>query len=98
LRSIVARRVSVGYRETKLIKYERNSLFVVFVEFEVLTAIDMKSSIFWDVTPCSPVNDNIRFVGTYRLHLRGERLSLARSQHETGSKICYLLHASFMAR
>jgi hypothetical protein len=35
---------SVGYRETKFIKHERNSLFVVCVEFEVRTAMDMKSS------------------------------------------------------
>jgi hypothetical protein len=26
------------------------------VGFEVLTAVVMKSSIFWDITPCSPLN------------------------------------------
>jgi hypothetical protein len=26
---------------------------------------------FWDVTPCSPLNFNRRFGGTYRLHLQG---------------------------
>jgi hypothetical protein len=25
------------------------------MEFEVLTAVIMKSSVFWDITPCSPV-------------------------------------------
>jgi hypothetical protein len=29
----------------------------------------MKSFIFWDITPCSPLSDNRLFGGTYRLHL-----------------------------
>jgi hypothetical protein len=29
-----------------------------------------KSSIFWDITPCSPLKDNIRFEGTRRLQLQ----------------------------
>jgi hypothetical protein len=28
------------------------------VEFEVLTAVVMKSSNFWDITPCSPLKVN----------------------------------------
>jgi hypothetical protein len=39
-------------------------------EFEVLTAVLMKSTIFWDITPCSPLKINGRFGGTYRLHLQ----------------------------
>jgi hypothetical protein len=39
--------------------------------FEVLTAVIMKSTIFWDMTPCSPLKFNRRFGGT-RLHLRIE--------------------------
>jgi hypothetical protein len=27
----------------------------LFVQFEVLTAVVMKSSIFWDITPCNPL-------------------------------------------
>jgi hypothetical protein len=26
--------------------------------FEVLTAVDMKSTIFWDITPCCPLKVN----------------------------------------
>jgi hypothetical protein len=33
----------------------------------------MKSIIFWDMTPCSPLNCAQRFGGTYRLHLQGRR-------------------------
>jgi hypothetical protein len=35
--------------------------------FEVLTAVVMKGTIFWDITPCSPLSVNRRFGGTYRL-------------------------------
>jgi hypothetical protein len=31
----------------------------------------MKSIIFWDMTPSSPLSFNRRFKGTYRLHLQG---------------------------
>jgi hypothetical protein len=40
-----------------------------YVRFEVLTALFMKSTIFRDITPCSPFKVNRRFGGTYRLHL-----------------------------
>jgi hypothetical protein len=40
------------------------------VGFEVYTAVIMKSIIFWDISPCSPLSVNRRFGGTYRLHLR----------------------------
>jgi hypothetical protein len=43
----------------------------VFVGFEVLTAVVMKSSVFWDITPCSPLKVNRCFGGTYRIHLQG---------------------------
>jgi hypothetical protein len=34
-----------------------------YVGFEVLTEVVMKTSIFWDITPCSPLKDNRRFRG-----------------------------------
>jgi hypothetical protein len=43
---------------------------IFFVGFEVLTAVVMKSIIFWDITQCSPLKVNRRFGGTYRLHLQ----------------------------
>jgi hypothetical protein len=33
----------------------------------------MKSIIFWNMVPCSPLSFNRRFRGTYRLHLQGRR-------------------------
>jgi hypothetical protein len=50
----------------KLIKY---------VGFDILTSVVVKSSIFWDITPCSPLKVNRRFGGTYRLHIQGLRTS-----------------------
>jgi hypothetical protein len=43
------------------------------VGFEVLTMVVVKSTIFWDITPCSPLNVNRHFGGTYRLHLQGRK-------------------------
>jgi hypothetical protein len=37
--------------------------------FEVLTAVVMKYTIFWDITPCSPLKVNRRFGGIYSLLL-----------------------------
>jgi hypothetical protein len=43
----------------------------VSVEFEVLTAVPMKSSVIWDVTPYSPVKVIRLFGGTYHHRLQG---------------------------
>jgi hypothetical protein len=43
-----------------------------------------KSAVFWDITPCSLLKVNRRFVGTYRLHLQGSRTSLSRNQRDNG--------------
>jgi hypothetical protein len=34
---------------------------VAYVGFEVLTAVVMNSSVFWDIMPCSPLKVNRRF-------------------------------------
>jgi hypothetical protein len=39
----------------------------------------MKSSIFWDRTPCSPLKVNRRFVGTYCHHNHGLKVSYVRT-------------------
>jgi hypothetical protein len=39
------------------------------VGFDVLAAVDVKRSIFWDIQPCSPLEVNRRFGGTCRLSL-----------------------------
>jgi hypothetical protein len=32
-----------------------------YIKFEVLTAVVMKMSVFWDITPCSPLKVKPRF-------------------------------------
>jgi hypothetical protein len=54
--------------------------------FEVLTAVAMKSSIFWDVTPCSPLKVNRRFGRTCRLYFNGRRIRPARNKREVKRK------------
>jgi hypothetical protein len=53
------------------------------VGFEVLTPMVMKSCIFWDITQDNSLKLNWRFGGTCSLHLRGRRISQARSQRES---------------
>jgi hypothetical protein len=42
-------------------------------EPQVRHLVNMKRSIFWDITPCSPLSVNRRFGGTYRFHLQGRK-------------------------
>jgi hypothetical protein len=42
---------------------------ISYIEFEVLTAVVMKSTIFWYITPCSPLKANRRFGRTYCLQV-----------------------------
>jgi hypothetical protein len=59
----------------------------------------LKSSVFWDIMPYSPVKVNWHFGGTYCLHLWGRRVSKARNQHEAStmqSLACCLLHFGFV--
>jgi hypothetical protein len=57
-----------------------------YAGFEALTAVVMKISIFWDITPCSPLKANRQFGRIYRLNLHGRRINQARNQNEAGSK------------
>jgi hypothetical protein len=43
----------------------------------------VKSTIFWDITPCSPLKVNRRFGGTYRLHLESQIALLATCFHDS---------------
>jgi hypothetical protein len=46
----------------------------------------MKRSIFWDITPCSPLKINRHLRETCLLYLYGLRINQARNQPEAGSK------------
>jgi hypothetical protein len=50
------------------------------------TACLTKSSVFSDMTPCSPLKANRRYGGICRLHLQDRRISQEGKQHTDGSK------------
>jgi hypothetical protein len=64
---------------------------VGFVRSEFLTAVVMKSYIFWDITSCGPLKINRCFGGTCRLNLHDRRI-----RQEKIGKAFYLLHAGFL--
>jgi hypothetical protein len=52
-----------------------------FAEFEVLSPVIMKSTVFWSVTLCGSETAR-RFGGIYRLHIQGRRASQAKNQQK----------------
>jgi hypothetical protein len=58
---------------------------------EVLTAVTIKSMVFWVTKPCTLVQIQWRFGGTHHLHLQGQRISQARHQQEAGNGSDYYL-------
>jgi hypothetical protein len=61
------------------------------VGFKDFTAAVMKSSVFWDITLCSPLKVNRPFGGTYRLHRQGRKICQARNQRESRWKPVFTL-------
>jgi hypothetical protein len=56
------------------------------VTWVVWLRLVLKSSIFRDITPSSPLKQNRSFGVTHYLHLQGGRINQARTQREAGSK------------
>jgi hypothetical protein len=50
--------------------------------YKALTTVAMKSSIFWDTTPCSLVKVNRLFGRKYRLHLQDRRVNQTRNPED----------------
>jgi hypothetical protein len=64
------------------------------VGFEDLTVVVIKSSAFWDITPCSLLKVNQRFRGTCRPPSSGSKNKPStRNQREAAS---YVIHAGFV--
>jgi hypothetical protein len=47
------------------------------------TSQNMKSTVFWDITPCGPLKVKQYFGGPCHLNLQGQRICQARNQHES---------------
>jgi hypothetical protein len=54
---------------------------IKMVRTKVLTAMVMKSSVFWDKTACISLKTNGLFGGTYRPHFQGRRIGQARNHY-----------------
>jgi hypothetical protein len=65
-------------------QFQHTAYRIVRVGFEVLTAVVMKSSTFWDITQYIPLKVDRRFEQTCRLHLQDRRKSQARNQDSAG--------------
>jgi hypothetical protein len=59
----------------------------LFPGFQGFTAVVRKSSIFWDITPCSLVKVKRCIEGTHRLYLHGGKVSKARDLLAAGFMI-----------
>jgi hypothetical protein len=64
-------------------------LLVENLNIYIKTTDWLKSTVFWDIMPRSPLKVNRRFGGTHRLHLQSRRIGRARNQLE--SVACHLL-------
>jgi hypothetical protein len=61
---------------------------------EVLIAVDMKSSVFWDITLCGLLKVNRLFGGRCRLHPQGRSLR-ARGQRESRWQTVFMIGLYF---
>jgi hypothetical protein len=68
------------FKVNKLLPNFDKKNFVKLVGFEVLTAVIMKSYIFWDMMSYSSLKVGQRFGGTCCLNLQGQRINQARNQ------------------
>jgi hypothetical protein len=59
---------------------------MLMYDFEVPTAFVIKISIFWNITPFSPLKIDRRFGGTCRFQLQGLRISKASNNRDVGRK------------
>jgi hypothetical protein len=57
--------------------------FFCTVTWDTTNMTTVKSTIFLDITPCSPLKVYRRFGGTYRFHLQGWKISRTRNERES---------------
>jgi hypothetical protein len=72
---------SVTFSEPVLTSRRGDTAFGLTASLLIYATI--KTTIFWDITPFSPLKVNRRFGGTNRLHLQGRRINRARNQRES---------------
>jgi hypothetical protein len=73
------------FKEIKSGRWIISKRSIIVLIYHGHALLDLKSSIFWDITTCSPLKANRRFGGTCRFHLQGRRRCQERNQPEAGS-------------
>jgi hypothetical protein len=73
-----------------------HEIFTKIYIFEVLTAVVIKSPIFWDITPFTPLKVNRSFGVICCIYYQGRRINQVRDRHEAGSKQHCLAHSSIL--
>jgi hypothetical protein len=69
---------------------------ILFLGFGVLTAVVMKSSIFWDIIQYSPLKANQRFGGKYLLHLQDRRINKRKASGKQRAECCGWYFSNFV--
>jgi hypothetical protein len=68
----------------------RNGRLEIRIQFYSQIKHHLKSSVLWDITPCSPLKTSRLFGGTCRLHFQGRKKSV--NQKKTADlAICFIL-------
>jgi hypothetical protein len=76
---------------THKVDFVRSGTLIIVYFFEELKCHILNSTIFWDITPCSPLSVNRRFRGTYRLYLQGRKNKLSKKPASLLPASCWFL-------
>jgi hypothetical protein len=60
-------------------------MITIYSEFRALKAVPTKSTMFWDVTPCSLIEFHRSFRGRYYLQIHCRRIKQATSNEQAAS-------------
>jgi hypothetical protein len=66
--------------ERVLTECQTNPIGLNNERYEILTAVNAKITVFWDITPFNTLRVNRRLGRTYSLHLQGRKISRARKK------------------
>jgi hypothetical protein len=75
-----------------------DKFIVTSVGFEVLTAVVMTCSVFWDITPCNPLKVNLRLGRICRLYLQGRGTFYYYKAYQTTDAYCNESYFQFVVK
>jgi hypothetical protein len=66
------------------------------VKWRRQTHVELKNSIFWNITPCSALKVDRRFGGTCRSRLHGRRIRQAGSKQSLHVRVTFMIFAIYL--